>query len=315
VTDVDARAIEAQIRAWADELADQVPTHVASELVLGSEPASARGRLWWLVAAVALLVVAAGAVVATRDRDEVVPAEPAMLADEAWEPFELTIDGARISDDGRRLTFDFVGGPEYDPADPCSVGYRAVIQQSATEVRYRLEQRAPPNQPSTLDCTSEGLFRSASAQLDAPLGDRVVRSEDGRRVAVADEVALADVGALPDGWGRSGPATSFGGRWEHSFMLVSGAGPCDSTPVSLTQGPPAMLDERAPPGTHDVTAKNSVRDGANIEVWRDPSTIELRWTENSQAFIITAQQPCEDASAAPVERLFELARALRIPPG
>lgn len=320
MNDVTDRSIETQLRAWADDLADRVPAHLPSDLDLTRRPSGGRSdRTRWLVAAVVVFVAGAGTVVvANRDRSDVmsddVRSDPTH-ADAGWEATELMMDSARIGVDGRTLTLEFVGGPEYDADDPCTVDYRALVEETTTEVRVHLEERVPPTDLTEVACESMGYFRSAVAELDRPLGDRIVRHEpSGSGVPVADERTIARVESLPDDWVREEPAATFAGRWQHRFELQADAGTCGTLAVMLYQGPQSMLDEIEPYGRR-ATSERTIR-GNRAEYWRGGSfpTSQLRWIENGQGLILSSDAACERSEPASLGQLVDLAQALRIPP-
>ena len=81
------------------------------------------------------------------------------------------IESATVSADGRAITVRFVGAPE--PGNqPCGEDYTTEAAESDLAVVVIVTRH--PNNPLFGGCSSVGAYRTATAQLAAPLGERAV---------------------------------------------------------------------------------------------------------------------------------------------
>jgi hypothetical protein len=100
-------------------------------------------------------------------------------------PDGLSIEAATVSADGRRLTVRFVGAPG-TAAVPCGVDYTTETVESGSAVVVILVEHFYTGDPKGIDgCADVGADRTATADLDQPLGDRaVLEVREGRPVPV-----------------------------------------------------------------------------------------------------------------------------------
>ena len=229
--------------------------------------------------------------------------------------------GARTTDDG--LLISFVGGREYEAGNPCTVEYSDRTEETDHDVRVEIVARTPVPSPSDepVACTSEGHFRTLTIPLTRPLGDRrLVEVQFDRIQPVFDGATLLEPETLPAGWSLlfEGPghphpeeATSWARTWGPP-MPPPNEGSCTPSPapVTLTQGPPGIVDQPAPNGertvaTHDVggaQATYAESDTANSR--------RLTWVARDIGFVLSSSDRCVGDPPTSPAFLVELARSL-----
>ena len=86
----------------------------------------------------------------------------------------VRIDTAAISDDGSTLTVKFVGGKDYDPADPCTNHYFGWARESEGSLRVKVVDDTPrPTTQTPVACDAIGYGQTIAIRLDRPfLGSR-----------------------------------------------------------------------------------------------------------------------------------------------
>lgn len=239
------------------------------------------------------------------------------LGDGSW-------NGARTTSDGDILV-SFIGGKPYQEGNACTVGYSADATESDEEVRLDITARSPAR-PATataepVACTSEGYFRTLTVDLELPLGDRrLIEGQFDRVQPVFDGASLREPSALPEGWvqlseGPGFPHPELSSSWSRTWGAASPPpvdGRCASAPapVTLTQGPPAIVEAPAPHGervvaTHDVggaEAAYAESDRANGR--------RLTWVADGIGFVLSSSDRCVGDPPTTAERLLEIARAL-----
>lgn len=90
-------------------------------------------------------------------------------------PGPLEWDMARTSDDQRSVAIDFVGGPEYESSDFCTVRYEATATETDESVTVVVSGLSPPPPSDTslpIGCAMVGYRRSITVNLSEPLGER-----------------------------------------------------------------------------------------------------------------------------------------------
>lgn len=250
------------------------------------------------------------------------PVEP------VWESDALGLgswEGTRTSADGRSLLIVFVGGRTFDPDDPCSHDYRAVVEESGDEVRVSIESRSPPPPMGTTEfgCTAEGYFRTVTAALTEPLGERALVEDQFNRVHdVFDGTRLFEPTWLPDGWemtnegawyaGERGDGRSWGRTWGGPTPEpVDDRCVAGEEAISVIQTDSATLEANPPYGleptaTHDVN-------GAEATHWTGgPYDLQaLTWTVGDEGFLLQPQASCADDPPTSIDRLLQFARGLQ----
>lgn len=287
-----------------------------------------------LLAAVLLVAASCGSDEQPLSSGEGELADPAEVPDspptddEGWSSAQLGLGswtGARTSPDGQALVVTFVGGAPYAEDQPCTVGYRAVVTETASTVEVEIQARQPP-QPDELFCHAAGSFRHVEAQLAEPLGDRsVVEEHFARTQPVFDGALLAEPTWLPEGWtlmseGAGFPeperATSWMRTWGGAPPPPSEDGTCtpSDSPVTLTQGPVDAVELHPTGGqavsTHDVNGREATLSeggpSASGAVW-------LSWVDGPQSFVLMSGPSCSDEGTPSVELLVRVAEGLRVP--
>lgn len=225
------------------------------------------------------------------------------------------IEGVRTEGE-RGLLLTFLGGPPIsDIPDPCAKTYETNVDETDDRVVITI-RTLPAGTQSPLDplCPAIGHFRTVSANLDRPLGDRrMIDGATGQERRPFDSSTLRRPGFLPAGWSlrREGPGAGHPERsasWWRMFgppPLPSVDNRCAETvaAVTVTQGPPALpltggepVTVRGMPGllSHDPTR------GATIS-----------WRERSQTVSVADTPRCEGTPPTGVDLLLRIAEGLQ----
>lgn len=247
---------------------------------------------------------------ASDSQDRSMRWEPAQLGSGSW-------SGGRTSPDGESLLIALVGGPEYREGNPCTVAYDAEVEETPSEVRLKMLSARPPAR-GEFGCTEEGHFRTVQVDLAAPLGTRrLVEVQFDREQPVFDGSRLLKPTWLPDGFslrheGAGYPNPEAVTSWQRTWVGPGRApdgDPCQS-PISLTQGPAALVEEYPSNGeqarrTDDVRgATASYYDGGSAGV------IRLAWTHGDEGFVLASMPSCVGDVPASEETLVRIARSL-----
>jgi hypothetical protein len=227
---------------------------------------------------------------------------------------------ARTANHGRGIVILFVGGPEYDPANPCTVDYRLEVEETSSQVRVRIsgthppDRRPPPPSGIAYSCTSEGHFRSVTADLAQPLGSRQLVDVDFNRVQpVFDGDALATVTWLPDGWHEqredaitSGNALTWG-RWFGPDRPPPTGNRCSPTDAAIVLREAQANGAGNPPGGENLRGTKAFysEDAA--------SGPNLSWVEHGRLYSVASTPGCAGDRFPTKETLFHFAEALTIP--
>ncbi|MEO7332779.1 MAG: hypothetical protein ABIZ71_02425 [Gemmatimonadales bacterium] len=134
----------------------------------------------------------------------------------------VPFDAWTFSADRRTVTVDFVGGPEFDPENPCSVAYHGTANIDGDELVIGIYAESNPNRPDDLMCTLEGHFRSLTISLPAPFEGSRVRDQAGQLWFLERPSSLVQITGLPDGWvlrSEESLPESPTGRWSRVYAL------------------------------------------------------------------------------------------------
>jgi hypothetical protein len=226
-----------------------------------------------------------------------------------------SIDGVRLSDDGRVVHLEFIGGPPFDPVDQCSVAYSAHAAVVGDELHLAVWESGRPAQLLPVECPAVGYHRQIEVALDEPFEGYVARDLKGLRESASGrslpvlflsrppDTALLD---LPAGWELAEEATimdSATGGWRQSFT----SGPSSAMPrgqLVLYQ----FFGHASPYGGDGTRSR--------VEVNGQPATLSLepngqilvRWRLGEHGLTILAHGA--DFSA---EELIALAETARLP--
>lgn len=125
-------------------------------------------------------------------------------------------NAARTSGDGRSILLVFTGGPDFDPADPCSYSYRADVDEADDAVTIGLVAMAAPPRTLSSDggpmsiCPSLGYPRDLTVDLEEPVGDRqLIEARTGDTTPPFDGSTLVHPGWIPEGWVFRGEGAAF----------------------------------------------------------------------------------------------------------
>lgn len=122
-----------------------------------------------LLAAVAVALSACG-VAPLPDGDEFAPVPSG----------PVSFDDVVLSEDGLTVRLDFIGGPEFDPADPCSIAYEATAEIVGGELEIGVHARQHPMPlPPDTGCDAMGHDRTLLIELQEPFDGAIVRDLAG----------------------------------------------------------------------------------------------------------------------------------------
>jgi hypothetical protein len=215
---------------------------------------------------------------------------------------------ASLSADGRTLTLNFVGGPEYAADDPCSIAY-AGWAEAAGDVLYAAitdvtERTRPPGVETPQACDAVGHARTVSVALAAPFtGARLVdlagyvhflRAPDG----------LVELHGLPAGWtlrSASDVGESPTGRWLRVYAPIA------DPPRSTSKGHLDLYQASGGPvlvsGGDEVRAVTVNGQAATLYRSAPDGELVLVWTLGGDGLAITANET--DFTADELVRLAE----------
>ena len=138
------------------------------------------------------------------------------------EPDPVSFDAWTFSANRRSVTIDFVGGPEFDPQNPCSIAYHGTADIEHEELVVGIYPEPNPNRPADLVCTAEGYFRSLTLSLSAPFEGSRVRDLAGQLWFLETPDNLVEITGLPDAWvlrSEESLPESPTGRWSRVYAL------------------------------------------------------------------------------------------------
>lgn len=200
---------------------------------------------------------------------------------------------AEISDGGSVLTLHFIGGPPYDPSDPCSNAYSGWARRDGDELDAAVINLTPP---STGACSLVGFGRTVSVALAQPfLGSRVHDLAGGTHFVRRPDDAL-QLHGLPPGWTLQAQAdgdVGAEGQWVETFSpapLTLDGTTLHKLAVYQTFGEPSAISIDGPDeGVHvtvngtSATLHGPVADGETLLVWERGSD-GLAFDANSADF-------------------------------
>ena len=159
-------------------------------------------------------------------------------------PFSTTqIDSVRTEPDGRALVAAYIGGA-------CDGTATLAVEESDDQVDIEVRIQPLPGRSGPQVCPAIGIGRTLQANLQAPLGDRVVVS-DGRELRVFDGATLLTPRELPEGMTLTSETGSPQGGWTQTYgrrqpAPLSGACEPDARSLSVSIGPGVLQSFDAP---------------------------------------------------------------------
>jgi hypothetical protein len=224
------------------------------------------------------------------------------------------IEGVR-TDGERGLLLTFVGGPPVTVIpNPCAKIDRAEVDETDDRVVVTI-RTLPANIPLPREfaCTAMGYFRTVSANLSRPLGDRrVIDRATGQQRRPFDSSTLRRPSFLPEGWSLRNEGPGFdqperSATWRRTFgppPLPPIDNRCAETAAAVTvsQGPPAPL----PIGGEPVT----VRGMPGVVVHDPNSGATISWVERGQAIAVADTPGCAGTPPTSVQVLLLIAERL-----
>jgi hypothetical protein len=225
------------------------------------------------------------------------------------------VEGVRTDGD-RGLLLTFVGGPPVtDIPDPCAKSYRADVEETGDRVVITI--RALPADiplPREFFCQAMGYFRTVSAKLDRPLGNRrMIDGATGQERRPFDSSTLRHPGFLPSGWLLRSEGPGFdqperSATWRRTFGPPT-VPPVDNrcaetaAAVTVSQGPPALL----PTGGDAVKVQ-----GLPGIVIHNPNNGEtISWVERGQTISVADAPGCAGTPPTGVDVLLLIAQGLQ----
>jgi hypothetical protein len=95
----------------------------------------------------------------------------------------ISFDDVVLSEDGRTLRVEFIGGRVFDHADPCSMAYEATAQIVGEELEIGIyARRHPMPLPPNTGCDAMGHLRTVSIELEQAFTGTTVRDLAGGTV-------------------------------------------------------------------------------------------------------------------------------------
>jgi len=221
----------------------------------------------------------------------------------------LRVDLITLSEDGRTVTIQFVGGKDYDPDDPCSNHYFGWARDVDGVLQVKVVDDTPPFPPlpEGFACDAVGYGRTISLELDRPfLGDRA-QGLAGPIHLLRPPAGLVEL-PLPNGWTLQNSAQDVGApplQWSRRWTLDGTDGTGDAGQVVLQQrfGGPSS-----------TTGGDEVREvrvnGSEARLFHQPESGELVlvWMSDGDGLALVANE-----ADFPVDQLIKLAEGVTRP--
>ena len=88
----------------------------------------------------------------------------------------VSFEDVTLSEDGRTVRVDFIGGPVFDPANPCSIAYEATAEIVGDELEIGVYARQHPMPlPPETGCDAMGHDRTLLIELQEAFDGTIVR--------------------------------------------------------------------------------------------------------------------------------------------
>ena len=224
------------------------------------------------------------------------------------------IEGVRTEGD-RGLLLTFLGGPPVtDIPNPCAKSYGTDVDETDDQVVVTIRMLpAGIPMPQEFACAAMGYFRTVSAKLGRPLGDRrMVDGATGQERRPFDTSTLRRPGFLPEGWSLRNEGPGFdqperSATWRRTFgppPLPPVNNQCTETvaAVTVSQGPSAPL-----------------QDGEVITVRGIPAVVShgpnrgatITWLERGQTISVADTPGCAGTPPIGIDVLLRIAEGLQ----
>lgn len=216
-----------------------------------------------------------------------------------------------------------VGGPKYDPDDPCTVAYKATADETPLAVEVTVF-RASRRFTGPHACDDIGYVQSIVVALETPLGDRTVEAF-GAPHGVFDGSRLADPSWLPDGFTRQAEGPGYPSPEASQSWQVGWATPEPPNEdghcvpgkqfMMLTQGPPVVAELHAGNPNLTVVATYDI-DGVQATYRQriEPAPeAALSWVRDGTGFTLYSSAACVGGEAVDADTMVRFARGLVIP--
>jgi hypothetical protein len=221
----------------------------------------------------------------------------------------LRVDLITLSEDGRTVMIQFVGGKDYDPDDPCSNHYFGWARDIDGVLQVKVVDDTPPFPPlpEGFACDAIGYGRTIAIELDEPfLGDRA-QDLAGPIHLFRPPAGLVDL-PLPAGWTLQNNGQDVGApplQWSRRWTLDGTEGTEDTGQVVLQQrfGGPSST-------TGGGEVQEVLVNGTEARLFREPESGELVlvWMSDGDGLALVANE-----ADFPVDQLVELAEGVTRP--
>lgn len=223
------------------------------------------------------------------------------------------ISTASFSADGRTLTLSFTGGPEYSPANPCSIAY-AGWAEAAGDTLYAAvvdvtDRVRPSDAPTAAACDAMGYGRRVSVTLRAPFSGARLVDLWGYVHFLKAPPGLVELTALPPGWtlrAANDVEDSPTGRWERVYS------PDAQLPQGTSKGRLELYQAFGGPaqvsGGEDMRTVMVNGQSATLYRWAADGELVLVWSLGSDGLALVANE-----TDFTVDALIRLAESARLP--
>ena len=177
-----------------------------------------------------LLSVAIVAACASQPSPPSLSAEPLTVTENGPNPPDgaaVRFDKATLNADRTALTLEFVGGREFDPANPCTNHYFGWAHESDGVLEAKIVDDTPREPGATpVACDAMGFTRRLQVTLERPYDGFRVDDLAGYVHFLRSPDGLARLAGLPPGWTlarESDVQESPTGRWQRTWTRDDGA--------------------------------------------------------------------------------------------
>jgi hypothetical protein len=236
-----------------------------------------------------------------------------VVVDDPLVPGSFT--GARTGRDGLSLSLFFVGAPDYEPGQPCTMRYTPVVNETDSEVDIAMRGEHPPADDDAMMCAANGSVHTVTVDLAQPFGTRTLVAL-GQARGVFDGSTLSEPQWLPDGWQADdespGPVGQDGSTWSRSWRPVGDSScPLGTSGLALLEGTPEAVSrssfafEQPVTGSHDIngtTATETFQANRNVTF--------LAWTVGDRSYVLSSAPACDGDQPPSLDTMLQFARSL-----
>jgi hypothetical protein len=227
-------------------------------------------------------------------------------------------NGARTSRDGLRLSLSFVGAPDYEPGQPCTMRYVPVVNETDAKVDVAIRGEHPPaTADDAMMCAAMGYERSLTVDLTQPFGNRTLFAL-GQARGVFDGSTLAEPQWMPDGWQADGDSPGLfqdGISWTRSWRPAGdGSCPLGTSGLALLEGVPDVVSRSIPLAEQTVTGSHDINGTIATEtVQANRNITRLAWTVGDRSYVLSSAPACDGDEPPSLDTVLRFARSLETP--